>query len=165
MGFLAPDPLPFDPAEFRTRPRQARLRKLIDMWANDGISVPGVVIVLYVLKILLLHVGLGLTIIGLVSGLGAPWTVGDWWNEPIVWQKVIVWTVLLEVVGMGGASGPLWGQYRFRPEALLAWTRTGTFRCRPWRPVPVTAGHARTWFDVGAYLALIASLVALLVVD
>jgi len=165
MGFLAPDPLPFDPAEFRTRPRQARLRKLIDMWANDGISVPGVVIVLYVLKILLLHVGLGLTIIGLVSGLGAPWTVGDWWNEPIVWQKVIVWTVLLEVVGMGGASGPLWGQYRFRPEALLAWTRTGTFRCRPWRNVPFTAGDRRTPFDVAAYVALLASLVALMVVD
>ncbi len=165
MGFVAPEPLPFDPAEFRTRPRQERIRKQVDMWANDGIGVPGVVIVIYVLKVLLVYIGLGLTIVGLTSGLGAPWTVGDWWNEPILWQKAVLWLVFLEVIGLGGAWGPLWGQFRLVPEALVNWVKPGTFRCPPWKRVPLSAGHTRSRLDVAGYLALLASLLVALFAD
>ena len=34
-------------------------------------------------------------------------SVAGWWNQPIVYQKAILWTVLLETIGVAGSWGPL----------------------------------------------------------
>ena len=87
----------------------------------------------------------------------------QWWNQPIVYQKVILWTVLLETIGVAGSWGPLAGKIKPMTGGILFWARTGTIRLRPWKWVPFTNGDRRTWFDVGVYLALLVSLaVALL---
>lgn len=165
MGFLKPAPWPFDLAEFRSRPTMQRVRQLVDVWANDGFRVPHAVPLVYVFKFAVLYAGLGLTLIGATSDLGAPWTVDEWWREPIVWQKAVVWLVFLEVIGLGGAWGPLWAQFRYLPEALMNWTRPGTFRAAPWPKLPLTGGNKRTWFEVIGYLGLLASLLAVMFTD
>ena len=75
--------------------------------------------------------------------------LGDWWTEPIVFQKAVVWTMLWEVLGLGAGSLPL--TLRFSPMigGVLYWLRPGTTRLPPWpERVPLTRGTARTLFDV-----------------
>ena len=87
----------------------------------------------------------------------------EWWNQPIVYQKVILWTVLLEAIGVAGSWGPLAGKVKPMTGGILFWVRPGTIRLRPWKWVPFTDGDRRTWFDIALYLALLVSLaVALL---
>lgn len=163
MGFLKPPPWPFDLAEFRRRPTMERIRALVDVWANQGFRVPLAMPLVYVAKVLVVYIGIGLTIIGWSSGLGPFWTFGSWWLEPIVWQKAVIWLVFLEVIGFGGAWGPLWAQFRFVPEAILNWVRPGTFRAAPWPHLPLTGGNKRTLLDVVGYIGLLASLLVLMV--
>ena len=82
-------------------------------------------------------------------GLGGLSDFGDWWTEPIVWQKVVVFAVLWEFLGIGSGSGPL--TFRFNPPigGPLYWLRPGCMRLPPFPDrVPLTKGTTRTWFDV-----------------
>jgi len=65
-------------------------------------------------------------------GIGGLGDIGDWWTEPIVFQKVIVWTLLWEILGLGSASMAL--TFRFLPPigSVLYWLRPGTIRLPPW---------------------------------
>ena len=83
--------------------------------------------------------------------------MSEWWNQPIVYQKVILWTVLLEAIGVAGSWGPLAGKVKPMTGGILFWARPGTIRLRPWKWVPFTAGDRRTWFDVVLYFALLIS--------
>jgi hypothetical protein len=89
---------------------------------------------------------------------------GQWWNEPIVYQKLILWTVLVEALGCGGAWGPLCGHFKPFTGGWRYWLRPGTIRLAPWPgKVPFTAGDTRTVFDVLLYVAILASLATALV--
>ena len=78
-------------------------------------------------------------------GLGGLGDFGDWWTEPIVFQKFAVWTLLWEILGLGSGSMPL--ALRFSPMigGVLYWLRPGTVRLPPWPDkVPLTRGTRRT---------------------
>ena len=105
----------------------------------------------------------GVVVATVTSGLPAFWHVAEWWNQPIVYQKAILWTVLLETIGVAGSWGPLAGKVKPMTGGILFWARTGTIRLRPWKWVPFTAGDRRTRFDVALYLLLILSEVVALV--
>ena len=63
--------------------------------------------------------------ISTTTGLGGLGDFGDWWTEPIVWQKLAVWTLLWEIIGLGCGSMPL--TFRFSPMigGILYWLRPG----------------------------------------
>ena len=76
-------------------------------------------------------------------GLGGLGDIGDWWTQPIVFQKVVVWTLLWEILGLGSrldaadasascrrSAAPSTGCGRARCAC-----RRGRTRCR------CTAGH------------------------
>jgi Transmembrane protein of unknown function (DUF3556) len=68
--------------------------------------------------------------------------VGTWWSEPIVFQKAVLYTMLIEVVGLGCSFGPLVGRYFIPMGSSLYWLRPGTIRQPPWPgrvPLPSTA--------------------------
>ena len=77
--------------------------------------------------------------------------------------EAILWTVLLEAVGVAGSWGPLAGKSKPMTGGILFWARPGTIRLRPWRRVPFTAGDRRTWSTSSLYLALVFSLVMAIV--
>jgi hypothetical protein len=89
--------------------------------------------------------------------------IGGWWDQPIVYQKLVLWTVLLETIDVAGSWGPLAGKTKPMTGGIRFWARPGTIRLRPWRRVPLTAGDRRTWFDVVLYLALIVAVAVPLV--
>jgi hypothetical protein len=159
MGLLTPAPPPFDVEEWKRRPHLERLKPLAQDWAVNGFGTPPAVYLLYLVK-LVLYAGGGLLLISATTeGLGGIGNLGEWWTEPIVFQKVVVWTMLWEVLGLGAGSLPL--TLRFSPMigGFLYWLRPGTTRLPPWpERVPLTRGTRRTLLDVALYAGLVGAL-------
>lgn len=166
MGFLAPDPPPFDVDEWRAKPHLERIKPLAQDWAVNGFGTPTAVYLLYVVKLIVFSVGAALVISATTPGLGGLGNFGDWWTQPIVFQKLVVWTLLWEIIGLGCGSMPL--TFRFSPMigGILYWLRPGTVRLPPWPDrVPVTAGTRRTLLDVALYAGVLGAAGWLLFTD
>ncbi len=160
MGFINPSTPPMPPDEFLRLPLQERIRVLTTHWVEDGFGTPRVLHVVYVLKMLGLYFAVGLWITASTTA-GVEFTEpGTWFDNIVVYQKLAVWLMLLEVVGFGGTWGPLCGHFKPMTGNFRYWLRPGTIRMAPWgRHVPFTGGDERTMLDVLLYLAVIASLV------
>ncbi|GAC57699.1 hypothetical protein GOHSU_23_00450 [Gordonia hirsuta DSM 44140 = NBRC 16056] len=162
MGFTEGDFPPVDPATFRDQPLRTRVRSLAEHWVQYGFGTPKMVHVIYLVKIAVLYIIGGVTIATLTSGLN-PLEVSVWWNQPIVYQKLVLWTMLLEAIGLAGSWGPLAGKFTPMTGGILFWLRPQTIRLPPWPDtVPGTKGDSRTVFDVLLYAAILLNLLAAL---
>lgn len=158
MGFKTGDFPPVDPATFLREPLFTRVRTLALHWVEYGFGSPKMIPTTYVVKLVVLYLGIGSALITWTSGVGPFWDVAGWWDQPVVWQKFVIWTMFLEAVGLAGSWGPIAGKFKPMTGGILFWARPGTIRLRPWRAVPGTAGDTRTVLDVVLYLGLLASL-------
>lgn len=158
MGFTQPYLPSVDPDEFLSRPLLERLRFTTQDWVDHGFGTQTVVYFVYLAKLVLLYACGGVLAATATSGLHF-WEIGTWWNQPIVYQKLVLWTVLLESIGIAGAWGPLTFKIKPMTGGIRFWARTGTIRLRPFTWVPGTAGTRRTALDVGMYLVFLASLI------
>jgi hypothetical protein len=157
MGFVRPSLPDVDTATWADRPLHERIRLMVVDWAQSGFGTPDAVYLLYLLKIGLYVLG-GLWFASLTPGIGGLGELGDWWGEPVVFQKVVTFTLLFEILGFGCGFGPL--TLRFLPPlgTFLHWLRPGTIRLPPWPGrVPLTGGDTRTLADVALYAAVLAS--------
>jgi len=157
MGFLAPAPPPFELEEWKRKPHLARIKPLVQDWGENGFGSPSAVYLLYALK-LVVYAGGALLAISATPGLGGIGDFGDWWTQPIVFEKFAVWTLLWEILGLGAGSMPL--SFRFLPPigGPLYWLRPGTVRLPPWPDkVPLTAGTRRTLLDIALYIGVVAT--------
>jgi len=112
---------------------------------------------IYVLKLLFFFI-LGGVVVATATSHLLFWDVASWWNQPVVYQKVILWTVFLEALNVAGSWGPLVGKFKPMTGGVRFWAKLGTIRQRPWKWVrspPVTTHRARC----GALRAALASLV------
>ena len=165
MGFIQPSPPQVDMEEWKKLPHLSRLKPLVQDWGVNGFGTPYVVYLLYIVKLVIYSVG-ALLVISTTTGLGGLGDFGDWWTEPIVWQKLAVWTLLWEIIGLGCGSMPL--TFRFSPMigGILYWLRPGTVRLPPWPDkVPFTKGTTRTLLDVALYAGVLGSALYLLLAD
>jgi hypothetical protein len=154
MGFLQPN-LPEVDDAWRAGTREERMRPMARHVAEIGFGTPDVVFLVYILKIGLYVLGAMLFALS-TPGIDGFTDVGSWWSEPVVFQKVVIWTLLFEVVGLGCGFGPL--NLRMMPPmgSFLYWLRPGTIRLPPWPgKVPLTRGTGRTPLDVVLYAALL----------
>lgn len=110
MGFMAPNLPAVQPELFLRKPLMERIRLLTLKWVDHGYGVPRVVHTIYIAKLVFFYSLGGVLVATLTSGLPAFWHVSEWWSEPIVYQKMILWTVLLELLGLAGSWGPLAGK-------------------------------------------------------
>lgn len=163
MGFKTGDFPPVDPETFLDRPLRDRIKALALHWVEYGFGSPRMIATTYVVKILFVWLLLGSIVITATSGLGWFWEVHLWWNQPIVYQKAIVWTMLLEAIGIAGSWGAIAGKFKPMTGGILFWARPGTIRLRPWAWVPGTAGDTRTVLDVVLYFGFLLSLATALV--
>ncbi|WP_226350156.1 DUF3556 domain-containing protein [Pseudonocardia sp. ICBG601] len=163
MGFKTGDFPPVDLDTFLDRPLFERTKALALHWTQYGFGSPKMIPTTYVVKLLVLYGVIGTALITWTSGVGPFWEVSGWWDQPVVYQKLVLWTVLLEVVGVAGSWGPIAGKFRPMTGGILFWARPGTIRLRPWKAVPGTDGDTRTVLDVVLYLGLVASLLTAVV--
>jgi uncharacterized membrane protein YkgB len=163
MGFKTGDFPPVDTATFLDKPLRERVKTLALHWVEYGFGSPKMIHTTYIMKVLVLYMLGGAFLVTWSSGVGPFWEVGQWWDEPIVYQKFVLWTMLLEVFGVAGSWGPLAGKFKPMTGGARFWARPGTIRLRPWKTVPFTNGDRRTVFDVLLYLGLLGSLVLAMV--
>jgi Transmembrane protein of unknown function (DUF3556) len=163
MGFTKPDLPLVDPDTFMRQPLMDRMKVLALRWVDHGFGTPRMVHAVYIVKLLVLYILGGVVVATTTSRLPAFWHVADWWNHPIVYEKAVLWTVLLEAIGVAGSWGPLAGKFKPMTGGIRFWARTGTIRLRPWKRVPFTAGDRRTAVDVALYVALLMSVAVPLV--
>src|SRR4051812_33112621 len=162
MGLTTGNFPPVDPATFMQTPYRERTKTLARHWAEYGFGAPKITGVVYIVKLLCFYVLGGVLVATLTSGLD-PLHPAAWWNEPIVYQKAVIWTVLLECLHLAGSWGPLAGHFKPMTGGLRYYARVNTIRLPPWPDkVPFTAGDSRTRLDVALYAALIVSLVVAL---
>ena len=165
MGFLEPDLPVIDVAEWSKGTRGERIRPMARHWAEVGFGTPVVLHLAYVGKILL-YILFGWLIVLSTKGIDGFLDVGRWWSEPLVFQKVVLYTLLFEVIGLGCGFGPLNNRYFPPMGSILYWLRPRTIRLPPWpRRVPLTAGTARTPVDIALYAALLVVTVVALLSD
>ncbi|CAM5730230.1 hypothetical protein MAUB1S_02347 [Mycolicibacterium aubagnense] len=165
MGFLKQDTPVIDFAEWSKGTRAQKIVPMARHWAETGFGTPVALHLFYVVKIGLYILG-GWLIALSTKGIDGFTNVAAWWTEPIVFEKVVLYTMLFEVVGLGCGFGPL--NNRFFPPmgSILYWLRPKTIRLPPWPGrVPLTRGDARTPIDVLLYGALLVLLVVALCSD
>lgn len=159
MGFITPSPQPVPPAEFVRMSLSDRLRILTTNWVDDGFGTPRALTLIYIIKMLGLYFAVGLLITSMTTEFVHFTDPGTWFDSIVVYQKLAVWLMLLEVIGLGGAFGPLCGHFMPFLGNIRYWLRPGTLRMAPWADrVPGTAGDERTWFDVLLYVGVLAAL-------
>jgi hypothetical protein len=162
MGLFTGDDPPVEPATFMETPYRERIKVLARHWVEYGAGNPKFVMFIYIFKMIAFACG-GVALATLTSNLD-PLDPAAWWSEPIVYQKLTCWIVLLEVMGIGGAWGPLCGHFKPMTGGVTYWARPGTIRLPPWPgKVPLTAGDARTPLDALLYVALLAGLMVAIV--
>lgn len=165
MGLTQPNFPDVDLETWREGDRSARLQPMARHVAESGFGTPDVVYVLYAVKIAVYVLGGALFALS-TTGVDGLTAFGDWWDEPVVFQKVVLWTMLFEVLGLGCGFGPL--NLRITPPlgSFLYWLRPGTVRLAPWPTrVPGTGGDSRTPVDVALYAALLGTLLWALLSD
>lgn len=165
MGFLKQDAPVVDFEEWNKGTRAQKIVPMARHWAEVGFGTPVVLHLFYVVKIALYILGAWLVVLT-TTGIDGFTNVTSWYNEPIVFEKVVLYTMLFEVIGLGCGFGPL--NNRFFPPmgSILYWLRPNTIRLPPWPTrIPLTKGDTRTPFDALLYAALLVLLVVALFSD
>ena len=163
MGFVQPEPPPFDLQEWRAKPFLSRLKPNVQDWVVNGFGAPGIIYLLYVVKLIAFVVGAAFVISIATAGIGSLGEIDQWWSEPIVFQKAAVWTMLWEILGLGSGSMALAARYSPPIGGVLYRLRPGTVRLPPWpHRNPVGGGYRRTLLDVALYASVLAALLYLL---
>jgi hypothetical protein len=156
VGLLDPNLPDIDLETWRRKTYRDRLRPLAQHWVENGFGTPAPMYLVYVLKLVGYAVG-GLAIIAATTpGIGGLSDFASWYAEPVVLQKVVIWTLLFEVLGVGCGSGALTLHFWPPIGGFLHWARPGTIRLPAWPDkVPLTRGTRRTFVDVLLYVALV----------
>lgn len=165
MGFLKQDAPVVDYEQWSKGTRAEKIVPMARHWAEVGFGTPVVLHLFYVVKILLYILGGWLFALA-TKGIDGFTNVASWYAEPIVFEKVVLYTMLFEVIGLGCGFGPL--NNRFFPPmgSILYWLRPNTIRLPPWPSrVPLTKGTTRTPFDAALYAALVVMLLVALFSD
>ena len=159
MGFLKQETPQIDFEEWSKGTRAEKIIPMARHWAEVGFGTPVLLHLFYVVKIALYILAAWLLALT-TTGINGFTNVAHWYAEPIVFEKVVLYTMLFEVVGLGCGFGPL--NNRFFPPlgSILYWLRPGTIRLPPWPGrIPFTKGDNRTPFDALLYGALLVLLV------
>ncbi len=155
MGYRTAELPPVDIDEFAKIPFLPRMKILQLHWVEAGFGTPRQTAMFYVWKIFF-YALFGLIVAGaFTKGLEFN-NIAGWWDEPILYQKLMIWTILMEVLGLAATCGPM--AFHFDPliGGSLYWWQNDTIRIPPYpNHVPFTKGNRRTPWDTGLYKLIV----------
>lgn len=157
-SILKPTALPYDFQEWKKLPFNERARKVCQAWALQGFGAPPSTVILYFLKIAF-YVYMWFVFCSFSTELGPASEVGAWWLNLEALGKAVFWTTLLEVIGLGGASGPLTARYVPPLGAITYYLRPKTIKTPFFYKAPIIGNDSRNIVDILLYIALLVSLV------
>jgi len=136
-------------------PYRERTKTLARHWVEYGFGAPKITAVIYIAKLLFFYVLGGVLVATLTSDLN-PLHPASWWDEPIIYQKAILWTVLLECLGLAGSWGPLAGHFKPMTGGFRYYARVDTISLPPWPDrVPFTRATSAPRSTSASTLALL----------
>jgi transmembrane protein DUF3556 len=160
MGLTTGTLPPIEPDTLYDLPYLERIKLLSRHWVEYGFGAPKIVPIIYIVKLLFCYIGGGYLVASATSGL-SPLHPTTWWTEPIFYQKLVLWTVLLETLGVGGSWGPMAGHFKPFTAGWRVYVHLDTIRQPPWPgKVPFTRGDRRAPIDVALYAGLLVTLIA-----
>lgn len=157
---IKPKAPPYDALEWATKPFPEKARMVCQAWAIQGYGSPIGVYLVYALKVVGYIYGWAFFCSFSAASAGIPTMgqmtqMGDWWLQPVVFQKAILWSMFFEVLGLGCGSGPLTGRYMPPLGGVLYFLRPGTTKLAFFPGAPLIGGDRRSILDVALYLALL----------
>lgn len=162
MAYRTAELPPVDLDTYDQLPFFPRMKILMDHWVIAGFGTPKQTVTFYVWKIFFYSL-FGLIVAGaFTAGLEFN-DIGGWWDEPILYQKLMIWTVLMEILGFAATCGPM--AFHFDPPigGSLYWWQQDTLRVPPYpNHVPLTKGTRRTPWDTGLYKIIVFWLIMML---
>jgi hypothetical protein len=162
MAYRTAELPPVDLDEFEHIPFFERMKLLMLHWVHAGFGTPKQTVTFYVWKIFFYGL-FGLIVAGaFTKGLEFN-DIGGWWDEPILYQKLMIWTILMEVMGLAATCGPM--AFHFDPPigGIMYWWQQDTLRVPPYpNHVPFTDGTRRTPWDTGLYKLIVFWLIMML---
>ena len=155
MGYRTAELPPVDLDEFQKIPFLPRMKLLQLHWVEAGFGTPKQTAMFYVWKIFYYSLFGLIVAASFTRGLEFN-DIGGWWHEPILYQKLMVWTVLVEILGLAATCGPM--AFHFDPPIgqSLYWWQNDTIRIPPYpNHIPFTKGNRRTPWDTGLYKLIV----------
>lgn len=156
--FLNPLPLPYNFQEWKKLSYEERAKKVCQTWAIQGYGSPLSVAIFYLIKIVF-YILMFFWFCSFSNDLGSISDLYLWWTNPEALGKFIFWTILIEVIGLGGASGPLTGRYTPIIGGITYFLRLKTIKIPSFTTIPLIKNDSRNWLDIILYLALLVSLI------
>lgn len=157
MRLLEPTPPPYDPLAWAEEDFEPRARKVCEAWALQGYGAPVAVYAAYALKVLGYVAGWAF-FCGFSPALGGVSTIATWWLHPVAFQKLVLFSLGFEVLGLGCGSGPLTGRYVPPLGGALYFLRPGTTKLPLFPGAPLIGRDTRGALDVLLYAALLVAL-------
>lgn len=151
---MKPKELPYDYDHWKELPFPERAKKVCQAWALQGFGAPIFAYLFYVIK-LALYIWIWTVFCSFSADLGTISTISSWWFKPEALGKLVVWTMLLEGIGFGGASGPLTARYMPPLGGITYYLRPGTIKVPFFTKIPVLGSDKRNIFDVLLYIAFL----------
>lgn len=152
--FMKPADLPYDFAAWKQLPFPQRAKMVCQAWALQGFGAPPFTVLFYSLKILF-YIWMWTVFCSYSTSLGGIDRIAEWGFSLEALGKALLWTILLEVVGFGGASGPLTARYMPPLGAITYYLRPGTIKVPLWPHLPFLGNDRRNILDVLLYLGLL----------
>lgn len=148
--FMKPTPLSYDYDEWVKKPFPERAKMVCQAWAKEGVGSPLFAPLFYAAK-LYFYYWMWTVFCSYSAALGSTETIGQWWFSLEAFGKALLWTMLLEGVGFGGASGPLTARFFPPLGGILYFLRPGTMKVPLFFQVPVLNSTKRNVFDIAVY--------------
>lgn len=155
--FMKPVPLPYDFEEWKRQPFSRRAKMMCQAWAMQGFGAPIGALIFYAIKIAL-YLWVWTLFCSTSTSLGGLDEIGTWWFKLDALAKAVFWTVLIEVIGLGGASGPLTGRYMPPFGGITYYLRPGTIKVPLFSSIPLLNSDKRNLIDILLYAGLLFSL-------
>ena len=160
---LAATELPYDyENDWKKEDFPTRAKLICQAWIAQGFGAPMAVVGFYVLKIIL-YIAVWFYFCSFSTELGGFREVGSWWSNLEALKKLIFWTALLEVLGLGGSSGPLTARYLPPIGASPYFLRPKTLKAPFFPGVPIIGKDSRTILDVLLYIVFVGLLIRALI--
>ncbi len=156
--FFKPADFPYDFDVWKTLPFPQRAKQVCQAWGIQGFGAPPAVILFYTLKIVF-YCWMWVFFCSFSDSLGPSKQITNWWFSLEALGKGLFWTILIEVIGLGGASGPLTGRYVPPFGAITYYLRPGTIKIPLFPNLPFLGNDHRNLLDILLYAALLFFLV------
>ncbi|MDJ0869427.1 MAG: DUF3556 domain-containing protein [Myxococcota bacterium] len=142
---------PYEPEQILAAPFAERIRLVCQTWASQAMPNPKIVMALYWTKYIVLYVG-GFAFFASFNASYPGFTSPlEWAFTTTSFKKMIAWSILYELTGLGCSWGPMNGRIKPMLGGIRNFLWVGTIKLPLFPGVPVIGSPHRGWLDVGVY--------------